>query len=161
MLGLLQRKFEPRGRLDVRCATQVFDAVPCNVLNHWKSMISSSMRRASSRPNKSRSSCVPLAGDCINCFLIIGNFRMQFMIMSKSAIYTVCMYVVIVGLAVSPLLKSCLAMGESCSAHRAGGTLAFACWRLCTDTPLAASSTNCASRRGDIMHCWCIRHRNV
>ena len=33
------------------------------------------------------------------------------MIMSKSAIDTVCMYVVIVGLAVTPLLKSCLTMG--------------------------------------------------
>ena len=52
------------------------------------------------------------------------------MIMSKSAIDTVCMYVVMVGLAVTPLLESCLTVGESCSAHRAGSTFAFACWRL-------------------------------
>ena len=31
MLGLLQRKPEPCGRLDIRRATQVFDAVPCDV----------------------------------------------------------------------------------------------------------------------------------
>ena len=31
MLGLLQRKSEPRGRLDVRCATQVCHAVPWNM----------------------------------------------------------------------------------------------------------------------------------
>ena len=31
MLGLLQRKPKPRGRLDIRRAMQVFDAVPCNV----------------------------------------------------------------------------------------------------------------------------------
>ena len=31
MLGLLQRKPKPRGRLDIRCATQVFDAVLCNM----------------------------------------------------------------------------------------------------------------------------------
>ena len=31
MLGLLQRKPKPRGRMDIRCATQVFDAVPCNI----------------------------------------------------------------------------------------------------------------------------------
>ena len=31
MLGLLQRKPEPRGSLDIRRATQIFDAVPCHV----------------------------------------------------------------------------------------------------------------------------------
>ena len=52
-------------------------------------------------------------------------------------------------------------MGESYSAHRAGSTFAFACWRLCTDAPLTASSTNRASRSGDIMHCWYVWHRNI
>ena len=51
----------------------------------------------------------------INCFLIISYLRMQFMIMSKSAIDTVCMNIVIVGLAVTSLLESSLTMGESCS----------------------------------------------
>ena len=56
MLGLLQRKFEPRGRLDTR-ATQVFDAVPCDVFKplevqnpfiHAKSLFTSKQIRSSS-----------------------------------------------------------------------------------------------------------------
>ena len=36
VLGLLQRKPEPRGGLDIRRATQVFDAIPCNVFKPLK-----------------------------------------------------------------------------------------------------------------------------
>ena len=102
-----------------------------------------------------------LAGDCMNCFLIISQLRVQFMIMSETPVGTVCMYVVMVGFAITPLLESCLAVSESCSAHTAGSTFAFACRRLCTDAPLAASSTNRASRSGDVMHCWYVWHQNI
>ena len=57
MLGLLQRKPEPRGRLDIRRATQVFDAVPCDVFKPLEVHdLFIHAERASSRPNKSRSS---------------------------------------------------------------------------------------------------------
>ena len=54
-LGLLQRKLELRGSLDIRRATQVFDAVPLNMFEplevhdpHAESLFSSKKRSRSS-----------------------------------------------------------------------------------------------------------------
>ena len=83
------------------------------------------------------------------------------MIMPETPVDTVCMYVVMVGFAITPLLETCFNVGESYSAHAAGSIFALVCWRLCTDAPLAASSTNRASRSGDVMHCWYVWHQNI
>ena len=48
------------------------------------------------------------------------------MIMTETSINTICMYVVMVGFAITPLLESCLAVCESYSAHTSGSTFAFA-----------------------------------
>ena len=51
---------------------------------------------------------VPLAGDCINCILICSLFWEQFMIVTETSVDTMCMYVVMVGFTIAPLLEDVL-----------------------------------------------------
>ena len=54
-----------------------------------------------------------------------ARFWEQFMIVTKTSIYTVCVYVVLVSFRLAPLLETCFTMTESCPTHTACGTLAF------------------------------------
>ena len=47
------------------------------------------------------------------------------MIVSKTSVDTMCMYVVMLGFTIAPLLETCFTMVEPFSAHTAGTTLAF------------------------------------
>ena len=47
------------------------------------------------------------------------------MIMPETPVDTVCMYVVMDGFTITPLLETCFTVSESCSAHAAGSTLSF------------------------------------
>ena len=47
------------------------------------------------------------------------------MIMTETSVDTLCMYVVMVGLTIAPLLKSRFTVSESYSAQFTGSTLAF------------------------------------
>ena len=83
------------------------------------------------------------------------------MIMTETSIDTKCMYVVMIGLTIAPLLKSRFTVSESYSSQVTGSTLAFTLGRLCTDAPFAASFSNHTSWCSSVVYCWCIWHRSV
>ena len=72
-----------------------------------------------------------------------------------------CMYVLMVGFTVAPLLKTCFTMSESCPTQRASSTLAFSLGKLCTDAPFAASSSDRASWCSNVVYCWRDWHRSI
>ena len=94
-----------------------------------------------------------LAGDTINCILIPSLLWMQFMIVTKTPVNTVCMYVVIVGLTIAPLLETRFAMAERCP-HMLRGLLR-------ADAPFVASPSDHPSWCGNVMYRRGIRHRSI
>ena len=140
--------------MNVRRAPQVFDAVPRDVFEplevhdlfvHAENLLASKQVLLTIRwmgqllrldPDPERKGAVllypllfwgwcPLAGDCINCIVICGLLWEQFMTMTETSVDTVCMYVVVIGLTIAPLLKTCFTMTELYPTHTTGCTLTF------------------------------------
>ena len=86
---------------------------------------------------------------------------MQFTIVTKTSIHTVCMYEVMVCLTIAALLETCFTMAELLPAHTTCCTLAFVRDWLRADAPFAASSTDRASWCSNVMYCWHVWHRSI
>ena len=79
--------------------------------------------------------------------------------MSNTSVDTLSMNVGTLRVTVKPLLQTRISMTELLIAHAAGCTFAFVCNLLCADSPLAASTANLSTWRGNVVHEAPRRHR--